>query len=559
MRFAAAITLTLAFALGSSGCGERTETIPERPTGAFAAALATVSGSPANTGIGVGWLDQAALRDLGGEQGAISEALAPNASAVYAASPALARRFGFDPRRAERLLSVGGSYAFGLRMDGVAAPRLERILIRDGAKHRLEGSATLVDAAPYASVPQPLLDAGVRGLGARDAFTADATVLAISDTARATLAGGGQRLVDNPTYAAAADCLGDVVAARVIPAKLVRSAELGVDLIALGIERPPPGGSFGHEVICTVGSSAEVADRSAEALRSALAPGAADPITDDAISGAVASADVQRLQARGLELVRGRIDLAAGQAARLRVRGIRARQRRRVPRLRHAGRKPERLARSCTVYPDGVYADNHHNARRGGVRRGCARSPRPRHPGVGSRADLGRRQRDASLPYGLCDRRDRGDGVSQRRSLSVTVPASHSRLRSPSSSATGLRVCRCCAAGLPPRRVASVAFASDTLSITTMEIVDNAVVLAIPGAIAAGLDTLLFWGSLAFALPIAGMFAVPVNRWLLARGKGHAAVHETGIHGGPPIRLVAIAAAISFAFGAAVLIAEAIS
>jgi hypothetical protein len=113
-------------------------------------------------------------------------------------------------------------------------------------------------------------------------------------------------------------------------------------------------------------------------------------------------------------------------------------------------------------------------------------------------------------------------------------------------------------AGLPPRRVASVAFASDTLSITTMEIVDNAVVLAIPGAIAAGLDTLLFWGSLAFALPIAGVFAVPVNRWLLARGKGHAAVHETGIHGGPPIRLVAIAAAISFAFGVVVLAAEAI-
>jgi hypothetical protein len=113
-------------------------------------------------------------------------------------------------------------------------------------------------------------------------------------------------------------------------------------------------------------------------------------------------------------------------------------------------------------------------------------------------------------------------------------------------------------AGLPFRRVAPIAFASDTLSITTMEIVDNAVVLAIPGAIAAGLDTLLFWGSLAFALPIAGVFAVPVNRWLLARGKGHAAVHETGIHGGPPIRLVAIAAAISFVFGVVVLAAEAI-
>ena len=62
-----------------------------------------------------------------------------------------------------------------------------------------------------------------------------------------------------------------------------------------------------------------------------------------------------------------------------------------------------------------------------------------------------------------------------------------------------------------------------------MEIVDNAVVLAVPGAMEAGLGTLLFWGSLSFALAIAFVAAVPVNRWLIARGKGHAAVHRTGI------------------------------
>jgi hypothetical protein len=103
-----------------------------------------------------------------------------------------------------------------------------------------------------------------------------------------------------------------------------------------------------------------------------------------------------------------------------------------------------------------------------------------------------------------------------------------------------------------------IALASDTLSIATMEIVDNVIVLTIPGAMDAGLDDLLFWGSLAFALVIAGAFALPVNRWLIARGKGHAAVHETGIHGGPPTRVVAIVAAIAFVFGSAVLIAEVI-
>ncbi len=111
-------------------------------------------------------------------------------------------------------------------------------------------------------------------------------------------------------------------------------------------------------------------------------------------------------------------------------------------------------------------------------------------------------------------------------------------------------------AGLPVRRVAGVAFASDTLSITTMEIVDNAIVLAVPGAMEAGLGTLLFWGSLSFALAVAGVLTVPVNRWLLARGKGHAAVHETGIHGGPSPRVVGALAALAFAFGAGVLVGE---
>jgi hypothetical protein len=113
-------------------------------------------------------------------------------------------------------------------------------------------------------------------------------------------------------------------------------------------------------------------------------------------------------------------------------------------------------------------------------------------------------------------------------------------------------------AGLALSVVVPIAFASDTLSIAVMELVDNAIVLVIPGAIDAGLDSRLFWGSLAFALVVAGAFALPVNRWLLARGKGHAAVHETGIHGGPPIPLVAAVTALAFVFGSGVLLAETI-
>lgn len=70
-----------------------------------------------------------------------------------------------------------------------------------------------------------------------------------------------------------------------------------------------------------------------------------------------------------------------------------------------------------------------------------------------------------------------------------------------------------------------VALAADTISIAVMEVVDNAIMLTIPGAMEAGLTNLLFWGSLGVALVIAGAVAFPVNRWLIARGRGHAVVH----------------------------------
>jgi hypothetical protein len=113
-------------------------------------------------------------------------------------------------------------------------------------------------------------------------------------------------------------------------------------------------------------------------------------------------------------------------------------------------------------------------------------------------------------------------------------------------------------AGMALAAVVPIALASDTLSIATMEVVDNVIILVIPGAMDAGLGDLLFWGSLAFALVVAGALAMPVNRWLIARGKGHVAVHETGIHGGPPVKVVGIVAAGAGAFGTAVLLAEAL-
>jgi hypothetical protein len=84
--------------------------------------------------------------------------------------------------------------------------------------------------------------------------------------------------------------------------------------------------------------------------------------------------------------------------------------------------------------------------------------------------------------------------------------------------------------GMPVRDAVRAAIAGDTVSIATMEVVDNAIVLLIPGAMAAGLLDGLFWASLLVALVIAFIVTLPVNRWLIARGLGHAAAH--GHHAG---------------------------
>lgn len=81
-------------------------------------------------------------------------------------------------------------------------------------------------------------------------------------------------------------------------------------------------------------------------------------------------------------------------------------------------------------------------------------------------------------------------------------------------------------AGLPFATAVKVALAADTVSILVMEIVDNAVMVGVPGAMHAGLANWIFWAALAFAFAVAFVVTLPVNRWMIARGKGHAVVHE---------------------------------
>ncbi len=112
--------------------------------------------------------------------------------------------------------------------------------------------------------------------------------------------------------------------------------------------------------------------------------------------------------------------------------------------------------------------------------------------------------------------------------------------------------------GMALATVVPIALSVDTVSIALMEAIDNAIMLAIPGAMEAGLGDPLFWGTLGVALAIAGVAALPVNRWLIARGRGHAVMHETGVHGGLPPVPVAIAFALAALFGVVVLAHEAL-
>ena len=88
------------------------------------------------------------------------------------------------------------------------------------------------------------------------------------------------------------------------------------------------------------------------------------------------------------------------------------------------------------------------------------------------------------------------------------------------------------ASGLGLRQASRLALSADTVSITVMEITDNAILLVIPAAMNAQLYEPLFWGSLALSLAVAGVVAFPVNRWMISRGQGHAVVHGAHEHAG---------------------------
>jgi hypothetical protein len=291
----------VAAVLAVSGCGDD-RAIPT-PSGPLAQALTEIGGGGANGSLGVGWADPGLLDRAGLGVRLAADALGPNADTVIEGAARLRRRLEFDPLSATRYLSVGGSYAFGLRLDGVDGRGLARALVEAGGRSRRAGPLELIEIGAYAVVPEPLLDADVNGVGAFDAFGKHLSVLAISDRARAALLGRGERLLDEPVYAAAASCLGDVVAARLIPDKLLLSTEVGIELAAIGVRSD-------GEVLCAVGGTPERSDAIAAALERRLAPTARDPVTGEPLDQVIADVAVSRASLGGTEVARAQLSWA---------------------------------------------------------------------------------------------------------------------------------------------------------------------------------------------------------------------------------------------------------
>jgi hypothetical protein len=298
------ITLVAA-AIAVSGCDDAESPDPAPPAGPLAITLAEIGAGGTDGSLGISWVEPGLLPRTGRER-LITTVLAPNADTVVEGARFLNRRYGFDPLEADRLVSVGGSYAFGLRLDGVDGRGLAEVLVAAGGRATAADGLDLIEIGEYAVVPEPLLDADVNGLGAFDALGEDLSVLAISDRARSALLGEGPPMIDQAAYAAGARCLGeDAVAARMIPDKQLLGTELGIDLIALGVT---PAG----DRLCVVGGTSERANEVEAALRAGLAADAADPVTGEPIGATVAAATISRETAGPTEIVSAELELAPG-------------------------------------------------------------------------------------------------------------------------------------------------------------------------------------------------------------------------------------------------------
>jgi hypothetical protein len=300
----------LALAVGA--CGDEDEEGP--PETRLAAALGTVSG-PEPIGTGYGWIDVERLREGPGslrrELDWFAPALGPGGREVAGAAGSL-ERAGVAPLESEAMLSIATSYALALRLDGVDPARAEDALLAAGAKREDAGAWTTFDLGPEwtAALGTSLEDVG--SIAARSATRPETLVLARSDLARSKMLSSDDPSIQAEPVSVATECLGDVVAARIVLNNHTHAFGTGPDLLAFGVQATESGRPR-EEVFCALGEADDPVDAAADSLEDAFDPDARDVVTDEPMRDIVASSEVEVSDQGAMRVARVELTTAAGE------------------------------------------------------------------------------------------------------------------------------------------------------------------------------------------------------------------------------------------------------
>lgn len=312
-RPATVLALALTFALAA--CGGDEEAV-EAPDTAFAEELATVNAREP-VGAGIGWIDVATLRDSPDPDpestlSSAGPALGPGGGDLFSEFQPKLSELGADPYGAEQALSINASFTFGVRLDGVDPSGIAEIAMKDGevALPEAEGWERY-DLAERGVLPDSELQEAADALSSHIGIADDAVVLSRATQARKELTVPASPGDETPSLALAAECLGDVAAARIVPNNFTYVSGIGPDLFVMGIRAPTNDGP-GEEVLCGVDAEAEDIEFYAGALEEQLNPEATDVTTDEPVGEVFSSVEVDTLESSDDYAARAVLTLADG-------------------------------------------------------------------------------------------------------------------------------------------------------------------------------------------------------------------------------------------------------
>ena len=306
----ARLAVSVLLAIGLAGCGGgKGATDGETP---LAAALATVSG-PEPLGTGYGWIDVDRLRDgerpLRAELDWASGALGPGAREI-AAHPGAIERSGVTPLEADSLTSIVTSYALALRLEGIDAERAEAVFVDAGARRSRDGEWTNLDFGAEWTVPDDPRLEPLGSLAARSAVRDETVLLARSPLARESATRTDAPAIDADQVSAAADCLGDVVAARLVLNNHTHLPNSGPDLLAFGVEAGDVEPT--REILCALGGSSERVALAASALEETFSAGALDEVSGEPIEELFSNAEIDSYESDRIPVARAKLTAAPG-------------------------------------------------------------------------------------------------------------------------------------------------------------------------------------------------------------------------------------------------------